>query len=64
MGFIVCTVNNILCPETLDSSEEKLHMLMEKNQKKNLLTGGKKNGRNLRKSHRGGIPLPGRTDMQ
>ena len=26
--------------------------------------GKKNNGRNLRKSHRGGIPLPGWTDMQ
>ena len=38
MGFTVFTVNNILCPLTLDSSEEKLHMLMEKN-KTTLLTG-------------------------
>ena len=30
MGFTICTVNNILCPKTLDSSEEKLHMLIKK----------------------------------
>ena len=45
MGFIICTVNYILCPWTLNS--------------RNLLTGGKKgDGSNLRKSHKGGIPLP------
>lgn len=32
--------------------------------KKKTLTGKKKNRRNLRKSLRGGIPLPGPTDMQ
>ena len=30
MGFTICTVNNILCPYTHDSSGEKLHVLMEK----------------------------------
>ena len=28
MGFTVCTVNDILCPSTLHSSEEKIGMLM------------------------------------
>ena len=30
MGFTICTVNNILCPQTLNSSEEKCHMLKKK----------------------------------
>ena len=50
LGFTICTVNDILKP-----SEEKLAMLRKK--KLNREDRG-----NLRKSHRGGIPLPGRTD--
>ena len=36
VGFTICTVNGILCPYTLYSSEEKVAMLIEK---KTLLAG-------------------------
>ena len=51
------TTPSVLDSATLTSAKEKL------NHKKTLLTG-RKNGRNLRKSDRGGIPLPGWTDVQ
>ena len=44
--------NGILCPYTINLSEEKLAVL------------NKNDGRNLRKSHRAKIPLPGLTYMQ
>ena len=59
MGFTVCTVGTILCPLTLDSSKEKLAIL-----KKEKPFNRGKDGRNLGKTRRGGIPLTGRTDMQ
>lgn len=41
MGFTICTVSDILCPQTLESREEQLAVLMEKKEKK-LLTGKKR----------------------
>ena len=34
MGFTICTVNHILCPSTLNSSDGKLKIFMEKKKKK------------------------------
>ena len=34
MGFPICTVKGILCPQTLDSSEEKFHVDGKKEWKK------------------------------
>ena len=56
MGFTICTVNDIVCPQTLEMSEEQLSNVEGLNRKRKMEeTSGGTTGED---------PLPGRTDIQ